>query len=151
MYYIDDATNQGKMGTHILFDEAHFTIPASQTPFTAQALQLLGYSNFNNAFQLGKFLSSAKLRIALVNSDVISPTKPSLESIELDVFHSMANTCTQPLECKVDDTCLQITSPPDLYIKVELPSNVRSTLHTLSSVIDSSSTGSVKTILQNLG
>ena len=42
VYYIDDLTHQVKMGTHVLFDEAHFTVPASQTPFTAQTLQQLG-------------------------------------------------------------------------------------------------------------
>ena len=29
LYYIDDLTHQVKMGTHVLFDETHFTVPAS--------------------------------------------------------------------------------------------------------------------------
>ena len=40
-------THQVKMGTHVLFDEVHFTIPASQTPFAAQTLQLFDYSKMN--------------------------------------------------------------------------------------------------------
>ena len=75
VYYIDNTTHQVKIDTHVLFDEAHFTLLASQTPFVAHKLQLLGYSNFNNEFQLEKFLSSTKLQITLMNSDVISATK----------------------------------------------------------------------------
>ena len=86
VYYIDDLTHQVKMGTHVLFDEAHFTVPASQTLFAVQTLQLLGYSNFNNEFQLGKFISSTKLQITCMNSDVILPTTSSSASIGLDVF-----------------------------------------------------------------
>ena len=86
-----------------------------------------------------------------MNSNVISPTKSSSESIGLDVFHSTSSICISPLDCKVIDTCFQIASPPDSYIKVEPPSNAHSTLHTLPGVIDSSSHGTVKIMLQNLG
>ena len=144
-------THQVKMGTHVLFDEVHFTIPASQTPFAAQTLQLFDYSNFNNEFQLGKFISPTKLKITCINSDVISPTKSTSESIGLDVFHSMVSICIPSLECKVVDTCFHIASHLDSYIKVEPPSNVHSTLHTLPGVIDSSSKCTVKIMLQNLG
>ena len=30
-------------GTHVMFDEAHMTVPAAQAPLAAQALQRLGY------------------------------------------------------------------------------------------------------------
>ena len=104
-YYIDDTTHQVKIGAHVLFDEVHFNIPASQTPFAAQTFQLFDYSNFNYEFQLGKFVSSTKLQITCINSDVISPTKSTSESIGLDVFHSTVSICIPSLECKVVDTC----------------------------------------------
>ena len=89
------------MDTHVLFDEAHFTVPASHTPFAAQILQLHGYSDFNNEFQLGKFVSSTKLQITCMNSDVISPTESSSQSIGLDVFHSTVSICIPQLDFKV--------------------------------------------------
>ena len=75
----------------------------------------------------------------------------SSESIGLDVFHSTASNCIPSLECKVVDTYFQIASPPDSYIKVEPPSNVHLTLHTLPGVIDSFSNDTVKIMLQNIG
>ena len=86
-----------------------------------------------------------------MNSDVISPTKLSSQSIGLVVFHSTASICIPPLDCKVVDTCFLIFSHPDSYIKVEPPSNAYSTLHTLPGVIDSFSHSTVKILLQNLG
>ena len=78
----------------------------------------------------------------------MSYQRPSLKKNGLDVFHSTHNICVPPLECKVVDT--QIAPLPDSYIKLEPPSNIHSTLHILSSVIDSFSTSTVKIMLQNL-
>ena len=69
----------------------------------------------------------------------------------MDVFHSTASICISPLDCKIIDTCFQIASPPDSYIKVEPLSNTNSTLHTLPGVIDSPSHGTVTVMLQNHG
>lgn len=43
VYYIDHDSGQVRIGQHIIFDEAHMTIPAGYAPLAAQALQRLGY------------------------------------------------------------------------------------------------------------
>ena len=63
VYYIDDLTNNVKMGTHALFDEAHFTVNSNHAPLAAQALQRLGYSNFDNEYKDGVFLPDATLQV----------------------------------------------------------------------------------------
>ena len=39
IYYIDDATSIVKIGTHVVFDETHFTAPRGKQPLAAQSLQ----------------------------------------------------------------------------------------------------------------
>ena len=43
IYYIDDESGSMRTGQHVLFDEAHMTVPAAKAPLAAQALQRLGY------------------------------------------------------------------------------------------------------------
>ena len=43
VYFIDDATGRIRMGQHVIFDEAHMSVPAGKAPLAAQALQRLGY------------------------------------------------------------------------------------------------------------
>ena len=44
VYFEDDATHQVLISTHVLFDEAHLSVPNSFVPIGAQALQRTGYS-----------------------------------------------------------------------------------------------------------
>jgi len=41
--FIDAATGLIMTRTHVMFDEAHMTVPAAKAPLAAQALQQLGY------------------------------------------------------------------------------------------------------------
>ena len=43
VYFIDDETGTIKTGQHVIFDEAHMTVPAGHAPLAAQALQRLDY------------------------------------------------------------------------------------------------------------
>ena len=38
-YILDDATATVKLGTHIIFDKAHMSVPARKAPLTAEVLQ----------------------------------------------------------------------------------------------------------------
>ena len=51
------------MGSHALFDEAHFTVNSDHAPLSAQALQRLGYSNFDNEYKDGLFIPDVTLRV----------------------------------------------------------------------------------------
>ena len=61
MYFIDNKTHNVKIDTHALFDEAHFTVDSKRAQIEAQALQLLGYSNFDNKYKDGFFVPDASL------------------------------------------------------------------------------------------
>ena len=43
VYFIDNATGKVWMGQHVVFNEAHMSVPAGRAPLAAQALQRLGY------------------------------------------------------------------------------------------------------------
>ena len=43
VYYLDYETGQVHIGQHVIFDEAHITVPAGYVPLVAEALQRLGY------------------------------------------------------------------------------------------------------------
>ena len=45
VYIKDDKTNKVKIGSHVIFDEAHMSVPTNTAPLAAQALQRLGYHN----------------------------------------------------------------------------------------------------------
>ena len=50
VYYINNMTNIVKLGTYAFFDEVHITVESKHAPIAAQALQHLGYANFDNEF-----------------------------------------------------------------------------------------------------
>lgn len=45
VYFLDDASATIKLGTHVIFDEAHMSVPARKAPLAAEALQCVGYYN----------------------------------------------------------------------------------------------------------
>ena len=81
------------MGTHALFDEAHFTVQSSNAPLAAQALQRLGYANFDNEFKDGSFIPDATIKI---NFSAKPPTQSTSQSIGLDIYHSGKDITIHP-------------------------------------------------------
>ena len=62
IYYIDEAFNNMKIGTHSLFDETYFTVDTIKTPLAAQALQRLGCANFDNKYKHGTFIPDTTIQ-----------------------------------------------------------------------------------------
>ena len=96
IYYIDDATSIVKIGTHALFDEAHFTAPRDKQPLAAQALQSLGYSAFRDEFKNGKFKAKHALRITMIHKDAIAPTQLATNSIGMKLHAIDKDTVIPP-------------------------------------------------------
>lgn len=59
VYYINNSSNNVKMGTHALFDEPHFTVESKNVPLVAHALPQLGYNNFDNRYKNSNFMSAS--------------------------------------------------------------------------------------------
>ena len=74
VYYLDDKTSNVKMGTHALFDKAHFTVPKDKVPLLAQTLQILGYHKPNDIFTNGDFPSWKNIKSTWIKQ----PYRPNL-------------------------------------------------------------------------
>ena len=106
------------MGTHALFDEAHFTVPASQAPLAAQALQRLGYTTFDNEYKNGQFIPGKALRVKLHTSTAIAPTLSTTGSIGLDLHYSRADITIEPQKMATLDTDVSVEPPTGTYIRI---------------------------------
>ena len=69
-YYIDDDSNVIKNGT---LDEVHFTVESKFAPIDVQALQQLGYANFDNEFRDGIFIPDATIKVKRLSQDAKIP------------------------------------------------------------------------------
>lgn len=92
VYYDDNESANVKMGTHTLFDEAHFTVDRTHAPLAAQFLQHLGYIILDNEFEGGKFMPDSTLKIKLLSDSAKLTTQSTTESIDLDLYHLGATT-----------------------------------------------------------
>ena len=153
VYYKDKESSNAKMGTHVIFDEAHFAVPASKILIAAQILQQLGYANFNNEYKDGKFISGGTLKVKLLSKTVIAPAQSTPDSIGRDIYYSgppitiIYNTL-QPLATDV------IIQPPQCtYISIAPRSGLvhNHNIHVLANVFNAVFRGPLKVLLQNLG
>ena len=121
IYYIDDATSIVKIGTHALFDEAHFTAPRDKQPLAAQALQSLGYSAFRDEFKNGKFKAKHALRIKMVHKDAIAPTQIANHSIGMQIHTIDQDTVIPPGSTTTLSTGLVPDIPTKFYMEISSP------------------------------
>ena len=121
IYYIDDASSMVKIGTHALFDEAHFTAPRAKQPLAAQTLQTLGYSAFRDEFKNGKFKPKHALRITIIHQDAIAPTQDNADSIGMQLHSVDRITVLQPGVTTTLPTGLVLDMPPGFYMEISSP------------------------------
>ena len=153
VYYIDDTTNNVKMDIHALFDGAHFTVQSTTASLAAQALQRLGYANFDNEYKDGKFVPDHTLKIKRLINRATIPTQSTSQSTGLDIYHS-GNTIVLSLdEMQALDTDISVEPPKDTYIRIAPRCGLanKHQLHVLADVIDADYRETIKVLLQNLG
>ena len=156
--FIDDATGLIMNGTHVMFDEAHMTVPASHAPLAAQALQRLGYYTRESWIDdTVKQEQSADINrqilIEKITETAIAPNRSTPESIGLDIYSDQDDTIVKPGEVKVVLTGIAAKAPSGTYLRVAPRSGltVKSNIHTMAGVIDPDYTGNIGVVLHNFG
>ena len=121
MYYIDDMTNQIKIGVHAYFDEAHFTVPKEQAPLAAQNLQTLGYRKPKDIFSEGKYQPKYKVDVTMISKAAIEPSITSPESGIMEIYSSQDKIQIPAGEHHEVPTDIVLTTPSGTYLQVMQP------------------------------
>ena len=157
-YYIDDKTGQVKLGTHLIFDEAHMSVPARKAPLAAESLQRLGYYNREQWIDdvvRDQHQADSTNRIAIQRrtNTALLPTRGTPDSIGLDLHSDAPEFTLQPGETRTISTGISATAPPGTYLRIAPRSGltVKKHLHTLAGVIDPDYTGDIGVVLHNFG
>ena len=156
--FIDDATGLIMNGTHVMFDEAHMTVPAAKAPLAAQALQRLGY------YTRETWIDTAVLQeqqadmhrdvlIEKTTPTAITPSRSTEESIGIDIHSDMDDVILKPGDLKIILTGIAAKAPSGTYLRIAPRSGltVKSHLHTLAGVVDPDYTGTIGVVLHNFG
>ena len=156
--FIDDATGLIMTGTHVMFDEAHMTVPAAKAPLAAQALQRLGY--YTRETWIDTAVSqeheadvNRDILIEKTTATAVTPSRSTEESIGIDLHSDMDDIVLKPGDLKVILTGIAAKAPSGTYLRVAPRSGltVKSQLHTLAGVIDPDYTGTIGVVLHNFG
>jgi dUTP pyrophosphatase len=148
MPHLDEKTGRIKIGSHVIFDEAHTTVPAHKTPIAAEALQRLGYTNVDDA------QTDATLTIVKTCPGASTPHRSTAESIGYDICANLTTPVTiQPNSINIIPTGLAMKGPPGTYLRIAPRSGNTSkkNLTTRAGVIESYYTGEIKVVLFNFG
>ena len=158
IYFIDDDTGRVKIGQHVVFDEAHMTVPAGHAPLAAQALQRLGYyvneSWVDDAVkEQGEAQANESLRVKKLTDTAKVPTRGTDESVGFDVYLDEAEVIIEPGQIQLLPTGISAKPPPNSYIRIAPRSGltVKRHLHSLAGVVDPDYRGNITVVLQNFG
>ena len=102
IYFEDDITGRILISKHVLFDEAHLSIPSNSTPLGAQALHRTGYSPEILRTELHQYSSKFCLTMQLnLHSQLVPPSEPTyiahLKQILLSLLTAGHNLSAQTL------------------------------------------------------
>jgi len=139
IYYIDDESQSIRTGRHVLFDEAHMTVPAGKAPLAAQALQRLGYYVRESWIDTTRSSEHASdltnsMQVQLLTSTAIPPTRATENSIGFDVHLDLDTVTIQPNSTSLLSTGIAAKAPAGTYLRIAPRSGLTVTrdLHTLS-------------------
>ena len=101
MYFLDDETGTIKAGQHIIFHEAHMTVPAGHAPLAAQALQRLEYDVKETWVEDEKKADAeqqqrAALQFYTLTATSTIPTHGSDKAIGFDLFLDLPSVTVEP-------------------------------------------------------
>ena len=147
--YLDEKTGRIKIGSHVIFDEAHTTVPAHKTPLAAEALQRLGYTNHGDDAQ-----TDEPLTIVKKCPEATTPNRSTAGSIGYDICATLETPVTiQPNSIHIIPTGLSMKGPPGTYIRIAPRSGntIKKNLTTMAGVIDRDYTGEIKVVMFNFG
>ena len=120
VYIKDNTTNKIKIGTHVYFDEAHMSTPASKAPIVAQALQRLGYNQTESWVQQHEALSTIHntVQVQILSKNAKVPKRGTKGAIGYDVHHPGKDVTLKSGETKVFPFDIALTPPDGCYTRV---------------------------------
>ena len=158
IYYIDDKSGSIRTGRHVLFDEAHMTVPAAKAPFAAQALQRLGYYVRESwidtsATSEHKPDLTNSMQIERLTSTAIVPARATEDSIGFDLHLDLDTVTVQPNSTSLLPTGIAAKAPAGTYLRIAPRSGltVKRDVDTLAGVVDPDFTGNIVVVLRNFG
>lgn len=158
VYFLDDATASVKLGTHVIFDEAHMSVPARKAPLASEALQRVGYYNHEQYINDDirdefKADSTFLMRVQRLTETAIIPHRGTDDLIGYDLCSDMDDLVLNPGQTHVVQTGIAVAAPPGCYLRVAPRSGitVKKHLNTLAGVIDPDYRGNIGVVLHNFG
>ena len=117
VYYLDDATGTVRTGQHVIFDEAHMTVPVQYAPLAAQALQRLGYhANESWVQDINNEENQSNEKLCVKKMTAKIPTRATEESVGYDVYLDQPQVTIQPRQIQLLPTQISATLPSGTYI-----------------------------------
>ena len=152
--YLDADTNKIKTSTHIIFDEAHMSEPASQAPLAAQTLQRLGYYAKEDWIVDEEEENQTSLLLQQLSSTSTIPTRATPSSIGYDLHADLPHKLIIPAGTIMPiPTGLAMQCPTGTYARIAPRSGltINKSLTTMAGVIDPDYRGNVTVLLRNFG
>jgi deoxyuridine 5'-triphosphate nucleotidohydrolase len=153
--YLDEKSGLIKTGTHVIFDEAHMSTPASKAPLAAEALQRLGYSFREDWVTKARSTSTSEnLQVLKLSKSAQVPVRSSSDSIGYDLFADMEVPMDiKPSQLITIPTGIALTPPSGTYIRLAPRSGLtmKKQLDVKAGVIDPDYTGEILILLHNFG
>ena len=147
IYFEDDNTGRVLISTHVLFDEAHMSVPDSLTPIGAQALQRSGYSQTNDASIPKPIL------VKILSPRATKPTSSTPQSVGLDLYSASKTSITIPSDGGIASipTDIAIEPPDGTYARIASRSGLafKQNVHVIGGVIDPDYRGNISIGLCN--
>ena len=148
VYFEDDNTGKVLISTHVLFDEAHTSVPDNHMPLGAQALQRSGYHIDDETQHL-------PLRIKLLSNNATKPSISTPDSVGIDLY----SASTSPIVINPNDgttkipTDIAIEPPIGTYARIASRSSLafNKNVHVAAGVIDPDYRGNIQIGLYNQG
>jgi deoxyuridine 5'-triphosphate nucleotidohydrolase len=152
IHYFDRNTKQVKTATHVVFDEANYTLPKSERPPASQALIDLGYTDMEPeqpATTQSTTTSKTEAKIKLLTPEAKTPTRGTPQSVGYDVYSPRAQTLQPQMVTKVP---LDITIVPPAGTYIQLMSRSGLSIKGITchaGVIDPDYRGNITALLYN--
>ena len=147
IYFEDDITGRVLISKHVLFDEAHMSVPHTFTPLGAQALQRTGYSPEDNKD------NTKPIMIKLLSEHATTPTASTPNSVGMDLHSaSIPEIIISPNGGTASiPTDLSMEPPPGTYVRIAPRSGMafKHNIHVIGGVIDPDYRGNIKVGLIN--
>jgi dUTP pyrophosphatase len=151
VHYFDRDTKQIKTATHVVFDEANYTLPMAERPPASQALIDLGYKESDSHMEASPTTSTntVEAQIQLLTPQAKVPTCGTKHSVGYDTYSPAAHTLQPQMITKVP---LDIAILPPIGSYVQLMSRSGLALKGVTchaGVIDPDYRGNITVLLHN--